>query len=72
MNKFKDLQKEARKELLAIFESKERAGKSEKLKKLRMDTRAKILAVLTDEQKTKVRELAGEPFEGEIVFEEEP
>ncbi len=72
VSKFKDLQKEARKELLAIFESKERAGKGEKLKKLRMDTRTKILAVLTDEQKAKVREIACEPFEGDIVFEEEP
>jgi len=72
VTKFKDLQKEARKGLLAVLIAKEREGKSEKLKKLRTDTRTKILAVLTDDQKTRVRELAGEPFEGEIVFEEEP
>jgi len=72
VTKFKDLQKEARKGLLAVITAKEREGKSEKLKKLRADTRTKILALLTDDQKPRVRELAGAPFEGEIVFEEEP
>ena len=70
VKKFKELQTEARKALVDILESKERAGKSEKVTKLRDETRTKILAVLTDEQKTKVREIAGPPFEGEIVFEE--
>jgi hypothetical protein len=67
---FKDMQIEARKALSELIEAKERAGKSEKLAKLREETRTKILAVLTDEQKAKVREMAGPPFEGEIVFEE--
>jgi hypothetical protein len=40
------------------------------LAKLRAETRKKILAELTDEQKAKVREMVGAPFEGEIVFEE--
>jgi hypothetical protein len=70
VKKFKDLQTEARKALLDILEDKERAGKSEMLAKLRQDTRTKILAVLTDEQKAKMREIAGPPFEGKIVFEE--
>ena len=70
VKKFKDMQTEARKALLEILEAKERAGKSEKLAKLREVTRAKILAILTEEQKAKVREMAGPPFEGEIVFEE--
>jgi hypothetical protein len=39
--------------------------------KLRGDTRNKIGAILTDEQKAKVRELVGEPFKGEILFEED-
>jgi hypothetical protein len=71
VTKFKDLQGEARKALADLIQSKEREGKSEKLAKLREETRKKILAVLTDEQKTKVREIAGPPFEGEIVFEEQ-
>ena len=71
VKKFKDMQTEARKALVEIIEAKERAGKSEKLAKLREETRKKILAVLTDEQQKKVREIAGPPFEGEIMFEED-
>ena len=70
VKKFKDMQTEARKALLEILEAKERAGKGEKVTKLRDETRTKILAVLTDEQKAKVREMVGPPFEGEIVIEE--
>jgi Spy/CpxP family protein refolding chaperone len=70
VKKFKDMQAEHRKALGELIDAKERTGKSEKLAKLRADTRTKILAVLTDEQKTKVQEIAGPPFEGEIVFEE--
>ena len=65
-----DMQTEARKALVGILEAKERAGKGEKVTKLRDETRQKILAVLTDEQKAKVREMVGPPFEGEIVIEE--
>ena len=68
--KFEDMQKEARKALEEIITSTERAGKNEKLAKLREETNKKILAALTDEQKAKVKEIVGEPFKGEIVFEE--
>jgi hypothetical protein len=68
--KFKELQQEHRKQLLESFQSKERESRNEKLAKLREDTRNKIRAILTDEQKEKVRELVGEPFKGEILFEE--
>jgi hypothetical protein len=71
VQKLKALQKEARKELVALLSAKEREGRKEKFAKLREDTRTKILVILTDDQKTKVREIAGTPFEGEIVFEEE-
>jgi hypothetical protein len=70
VEKLKDMQTEARKALLELLQDKDRAGKSAKLAKLREETRTKILAVLTDEQKAKVREKVGPPFEGEIVFEE--
>jgi len=70
VEKFNALQTEARKALVDLIESKDKAAKNEKFAKLREDTRKKILAVLTDEQKAKVREIAGPPFEGEIVFEE--
>jgi hypothetical protein len=68
VQKLQDLQKEARKGLLEILGSKE--GRNEKFAKLREETRTKGLALLTDEQKAKVREMAGPPFEGEIVFED--
>jgi Spy/CpxP family protein refolding chaperone len=71
VQKLKDLQKEARKELVAIISAKEREGKKDKFAKLHQDTRAKTLVILTDEQRGKVREIAGAPFEGEIIFEEE-
>ena len=68
--KFEEMQKEARKALEGIIASTERAGKNEKLAKLRAETNKMILAALTDEQKAKVKEIVGEPFTGEIVFEE--
>src|SRR5262249_24322624 len=64
VKKFKDMQTEARKALVDILQAPAGAGKNEKFAKLREDTRTKILAVLTDEQKAKVRELAGPPCEG--------
>jgi hypothetical protein len=69
VKKFQDMETEARKALVQILEAKERAGKGEKVTKLRDETRTKIMAVLTDEQKAKVREMVGPPFEGEIEIE---
>jgi hypothetical protein len=71
VQKLKDLQKESRKEVVAILTAKEREGKKEKFAKHREDTRRKVLAILTDEQKAKVREIVGPRFEGEIIHEEE-
>ena len=69
VKKFKEMQTGARKALAEVLRSKD-AGKSQKLAKLHQETRTKALAVLTDDQKTKVREMVGPPFEGEIVIEE--
>jgi Spy/CpxP family protein refolding chaperone len=68
--KFKKLHEEARKDVEEIITATERAGKSEKLAKHREETHKKILEILTDEQKTKAKEMVGERFTGEIVFEE--
>jgi len=70
--KFKDMETEARKQFEAIISDPNRAGKNEKLAKLRQDINTKIEAVLTDQQKAKAREHVGEPFKGELLFEEEP
>src|SRR5262245_35454743 len=71
IKKFKEMQTESRKALAEVLGSKA-AGRSEKLAKLHQDTRTKILAALTDDQKTKVREMVGPPFEGKIVIEDSP
>jgi len=54
VKKFKDMQTEARKALVELFQAKDRAGKSAKFAKLRAETRTKSLAALTEEQKAKV------------------
>jgi Spy/CpxP family protein refolding chaperone len=71
VQKFKEMQTQARKALADLLEDKDRAAKTAKLAKLRAAAREKILALLTEEQKAKVREMVGESFEGEIVFEED-
>jgi hypothetical protein len=68
LQKCRELQKECRKVLVVVIYSKE--GRNERFAKLREETRTKILALLTDEQKAKIREMVGAPYEGEIVFEE--
>jgi Spy/CpxP family protein refolding chaperone len=68
--KFKEMQKEARKELEEIIGAKNREGRNEKLAKLRAEIDKKVLAVLTDKQKEIAKELVGEPFKGEILIEE--
>jgi hypothetical protein len=70
VKKFKDMQPEARKALVELLQTPAGAAKTEKFAKLREETRMRILALLTDEQKEKIRAMVGAPFEGEIVFEE--
>jgi Spy/CpxP family protein refolding chaperone len=70
VQKFRQMQKEARKELVDIFSDKNREERHERIAKLREETRRKIRAVLTDEQKAKVDELVGPQFKGRIVIEE--
>jgi hypothetical protein len=67
--KFKDMLEDARTQLEQIFDPKNRETRTEKLAKLRTEIDQKIESVMTDEQKAKARELVGEPFNGELVFE---
>jgi len=67
--KFGTMHKAARKSLEEIFAAGGE-GRSEKLAKLRAEIDKKIGTVLTEEQTAKVREVVGEPFRGELVFEE--
>jgi hypothetical protein len=68
--KFKELQKETGIELQEIIDAKKREGRNEKLAKLRDDIDKKVEAILTDQQKDKVKELVGERFKGAILLEE--
>jgi hypothetical protein len=70
--KFKEMQKEARKEMEDIIGDKNRETRNEKLAKLRADIDKKVEALLTDKQKAIAKELIGERFKGEIVIEEPP
>lgn len=69
LGKVKQLQKEARKNLAKIIDTK--VGRNDKLAKLREQTRENILNLLTEEQRVIARQMVGEPFTGELVFEEE-
>jgi hypothetical protein len=69
VKKLTEMQTEARKALSEILEAKV-AGKGEKVMKLRDAIRTKILALLTEAQTAKIREMVGPPFEGAIEIEE--
>jgi len=69
-DKFKALHAEATKAFEDIIDSKNAGEKNAKLAQLRMENHKKIEAVLTDAQKAKAREIVGEPFKGELVFED--
>jgi hypothetical protein len=66
------LQKEAREGLAAMLKNPSKEGRGEKLTQQNRETRKKIMALLTDEQRAKVREMVGKPFEGKIEIEEGP
>jgi len=68
--KFKDMHKEYRKELAEVVFGEDTKGRNERFAKLIEKTRTRILSVMTEKQQAQVRELAGPPFMGEIVFEE--
>jgi hypothetical protein len=68
--KFKEMHAAARKKFIAIVEAKDREERHAKLAALRAEVYKAIGAVLTDEQKVKVKEAVGEPFMGELRFED--
>jgi hypothetical protein len=70
IEKIKELQKEGRKELVKIIYDKNSKDRSQRYAELRQETRAKVQALLTNEQWAKIREMVGKPFMGEIVFED--
>jgi hypothetical protein len=67
--KFKALRKVTRKKLGLMLEAKSPQVRKELFSKLRAETRKKIRAILTKEQKAKVKQLVGKQFKGDIVIE---
>jgi Spy/CpxP family protein refolding chaperone len=67
--KIKELHKEAHKEAMeAIRSASGGEVPREKWREMRMANRRRLMSVLTDEQKAKWKEMAGEPFRGELHF----
>jgi Spy/CpxP family protein refolding chaperone len=59
-DKIREIQSKMREEMRGAF------GDQEKMQKLRKQMSEKVMGVLTAEQKTKLKEMQGEPFKGEI------
>lgn len=67
--KLRTIAEESGRQMRELFQGGQNTGAREKLAELRKSTNDKAMAVLTDEQKSKLKELQGEPFKGEIRFE---
>ena len=68
IQKARGLQQEARKEMHDLIHSTTAEGRQEKLKELRMTSRKRLMELLTPEQESKWKEMAGAPFHGEFRF----
>jgi Spy/CpxP family protein refolding chaperone len=66
--KIRTLHREAHKEAQEALRSNNGTVEEEKFRELRQTNRKRLMSVLTDEQKTKWREMAGEQFRGELHF----
>jgi Spy/CpxP family protein refolding chaperone len=66
-DKLKTIQEEAGKEMRELFQGGgDREEAAKKMREIQKSSQEKMMGVLTDEQKTKWKELAGTPFKGEI------
>jgi len=65
-----ELQKAARKEMEELLYSEKRRDRQAELRAHQEACRQRILELLTDEQEAKYNELIGEPFRGELKFDE--
>jgi Spy/CpxP family protein refolding chaperone len=66
--KLKTIQEETRKEMGELFRGENREEARKKIEELRKSSEEKAMNVLTSEQKTKLKEMQGKPFTGEIRF----
>ncbi len=66
--KIRELHREARKEAQEALRSENQAVEEEKFREMRQTNRRRLMSILTDDQKAKWRQLAGQPFRGELHF----
>jgi Spy/CpxP family protein refolding chaperone len=66
--KIEEMHKAAHKETEDVIHTTDKAAREAKLKELRKVHHKQLLEILTDDQKTKWKELAGPPFTGELHF----
>jgi Spy/CpxP family protein refolding chaperone len=66
--KIRELHREARKEAQEALRSVNRAVEEEKFRDMRQANRRRLMSILTDEQKAKWKEMAGQPFRGVLHF----
>src|SRR5262249_42296862 len=67
--KIKTIQEDAMKEMRTLFQpGGDRTEAMKKIQELNKATNDKVMGVLTADQKTKWKEMTGEPFKGEIRF----
>lgn len=64
------LQKEAREEMEELIHTTSDAKKDQELKELRETSRKRLDSLLSEKQKSKWKEMRGEPFKGKITFAE--
>jgi len=67
----KKLQEEIQNKVFTVMNAKSREGRNEKLAEIRHSSNESLYKLLTGAQRTKWKELAGEPFNGHLLFEEE-
>ena len=66
--KIRELHREAHKEAQEALRSNNEAVEDAKFREMRQTNRRRLMSVLTGEQKAKWRQMAGQPFRGELHF----
>jgi hypothetical protein len=67
-----EYQRQARKDMEALLHSTTRRDRHAEMRKVHEDSKKALLELLTDEQEVKYHEMKGEPFRGELRFDESP
>ncbi len=66
--KARELQAETHKEWVELHHSTSKENRSAKMHELHANSHKRMMALLTDEQEAKFKEMSGKPFEGKIEY----